>query len=148
METLNLIISMVAVAIAGASLWKSWSLQERQNELAKKQLELAGDQIAARGKGDIRFFYDRSGKSERIVVQNSGQSTAYDVTLDVESPEGRASPLVNDFYDVFPVSSLPSGQSVSVLAALTFDTGTSFKCTARWKNEDGTDGGKSGPLTL
>ena len=36
METLNLMISLVAVAIVGASLWKSWSLQERQNELAKK----------------------------------------------------------------------------------------------------------------
>jgi len=148
METLNLIISLCAVAIAGASLWKSWSLQERQNELAKKQLELAGGQLEARGKGDIRFSFDRSGKTERIVIQNCGQSTAYDVDLEVEPAEGGSSPLVNDFNDVFPVRSLPSGQSVSVLAALTFDTGTSFTCTARWKNEDGTVGEKSGPLTV
>lgn len=148
METLNLLISLIAVAIAGASLWKSWSLQERQNELAKKQLELTGDQLEARGKADIRFYFDRVGKSERIVVQNVGQSTAYDVGLEVEPPEGRASPLANDFDDVFPMNSLPPAQSVSVLAVLTFDTGTSFTCTARWKNEDGTDGEKSGPLTL
>lgn len=143
----NLLLSLLAVAIAGLSLWRSWSLQKRQDELAAKQLELMEAQLSSRGKADIVCQLQKDGTTWRIFVTNEGQAVAYDVTLELVTPEGRSSPLCNDFDEVFPVDDLPPGQRVSVLAALTFDTGTSFTCKCGWVNEDGSIGEKIVPLT-
>jgi hypothetical protein len=148
MEIANLLLSVAAVAIAALSLWHSWSLQKKQNELAAKQLELANAQLSSRMKADIICLLQKVGNTKRIVVTNAGQAVAKDITLEIEVPEGRSSPLCDNFDKVFPVKSLPPGHSVSIPAALTLDTGTSFNCKCSWKNEDETIGEKFVPLTL
>lgn len=148
MEIANFLLSIGAVFIAGLALWRSWSLQRRQDELAEKQIQLADAQLSSRSKADITCQFERGGKTKRIVITNAGQATARNVVLELEVPKGRSSPLCDDFEEVFPVKSLPPGHSVSVLAALTFDTGTSFACKCGWENEDGTADEKTVPLTL
>lgn len=118
MEIANLLLSVAAVGIAGLSLRRSRSLQKKQNELAAKQPELANAPLSSRTKADITCQLQKVGNKERIAITNAGQAVARDITLEIEVPEGRSSPLCDDFDEVFPVESLPPAHSVSILAAL------------------------------
>lgn len=88
---------------------------------------------------DVRVRLVGSGRDARIVIANVGTRNAYDVHLDFDLGEGKGSPLIKDESNAkLPVEILREGDRVELIAALSFDTGVTFRPKWWWREEDGT----------
>ncbi len=141
METLNIIISLVALIFAGLALWRTWSLSKSQAELIKRQL-------LAQGKATIKVNLVRGVKGVRFVLNNKGNAPAKQLNFSLKIPEGKRSPFSSDYQETFPVKTLHPDESISVLAGLCNDTGTQFGYIAEWENPDKTKEVKEGTVSL
>lgn len=141
MEILSILISLFALIIAGLALWRTWSLSKAQTELIKIQL-------LAQSKAIIKVNLLRGVKGERFILHNEGDAPAKQLNFCLLIPEGKASPLCGDYEETFPVKTLHPGESISVLAGLSNDTGTQFEYKAEWENLDKTKDVKKGTVSL
>lgn len=151
-------IAAVAVIIAGLSLYRTWKLQRQQMRLQAKQEELIDLQLKAlrkqssaaspTEKADVRVDLELLRENYRFTITNWGRVPARNIAFELELKQGRTSPLVNDDYDEkIPIPELAPGARCSLLAALTFGTGTTFPARWRWDNPDGTHETRSSLLS-
>ncbi len=83
---------------------------------------------------------DRVDGVRRFVVQNLGESSAFDVRFDVAAEREKNDPVsAADLRRAFPVKELRSGESVSVAAIITPGTGLHFRGVVTWKSPEGAD---------
>jgi len=155
-------IALVAVIISFLSLYRSgkvqrqqYSLQGKQEELVSLQLEMLRKQAAtsdtpAKERADIRVDLEESSRDNyKFVITNWGQGAARNVSFDIKSKEGRTSPLVElDYDEKIPIRELAPGGRISLFAALSFGTGSSFEGRWNWENPDGSEETRSSLLTL
>jgi hypothetical protein len=128
-------------------------LQVKQVELTELQLELTKKQSAgltASGRSaDVRVALEGFSPNYRFVITNWGEAPARDVRVDITALNDRPSPLVRGDYDEkMPIPALAVGARCSLLAAITFSTGTVFKASWEWTNPDGTTQQRESQLTL
>lgn len=148
MEKLNTFISALAIIIAGIALWRTWNLNKMQAELTRIQLELANNRLIAQCKASIIVSLKKTPTGERFIVSNVGSASAKNVELKFILPKGQESPVCSDFKETFPAKIIHPNEPLSVLAALTKDSGTNFEYVAKWGNPDNTKGVKEGIVSL
>ena len=130
-------------------------LHAKQEELIELQLEsLRREANAARRTlppppvADVRIDLIRDGSQHRFVITNWGQGPARNVTFDIALRPNQSSPFVHGNYDEnIPIAALAPGSRCSILAALTFGTGTAFDATWTWINPDGSPSRRTSLLT-
>jgi len=151
MDTAQIVTASIGsggLIIAAVSLYRTWKLQRQQMRLQAKQEELIDLQLEAlrkqttppsnTEKADVRVDLVPSGSNYKFVITNWGRVPARNVTFNLDLKEGRITPLVDDDYDEkIPIPELAPGSRCSLLAALTFGTGTTFHATWSWENPDG-----------
>ncbi len=150
-QIITLVISLIAVIISIISLItsnktqkKQIELQRSQSKLAEHQLNLLKEEEAEKQKAKIHVSY----YGNRFLIKNIGQADATNVRFNIESTEGKNSPLVkDDFESKIPIDKLIPGSEIFLHAAITFDTGTNFKASWSWKNPDGTSDSKESFIT-
>jgi hypothetical protein len=87
---------------------------------------------------DVRVRLVGPARHARFVIVNAGEGTAHGVQFDIKPEDGQESPLVKGDYDQkLPIEILRPGDSVELLAGLTFGSGTVFGAKWRWRDEDG-----------
>jgi hypothetical protein len=141
MQVLNILISFFALIIAGLALWRTWSLSKAQAELINKQL-------LAQLKAKIKVDLVQGSNSDRIILTNEGGAAASKLHFSLIIPEGGATPLCGDYEKTFPLKILHPGDSISVLAALSKETGVQFEYLMKWENSDKTQGVREGVVSL
>lgn len=155
----GLAVSIVSLRRSRANTVQAIRLQEKQEELTDLQLKLHLDEIGkieqsneslAYGRpADIRVGLEGSAKSARFVIRNWGYSAATNINLEVTPLEGRSSPLVyGDANEKLPIPRLAPGSDRRLIAALSFDTGTTFDLSWTWTQEDGTQEQQSSRVSL
>lgn len=158
----GLVAAVVGLIVSAVSLRRSQKLdsqqahlQQKQVELTELQLELTKKQAAATNlraadpSADVRVTLDGFSPKYKFVITNWGEAPAQDVQLDVTALNGRDSPLVRGDYDEkMPIPTLAVGGQCSLLAAITFGTGTAFKASWEWTNPDGVRQHRKSQLTL
>lgn len=155
----GLVVSIVSLRRSSANEAQSRRLQEKQEELTELQLKLHRDEVekfeqpsassVSDRPADVRVSLEGSAKRARFVIRNWGYSAAKDIDLEVTPLEGRSSPLVNGDADVkLPVPRLAPGSDCSLIAALSFDTGTAFDVSWAWTEEDGSKKQQSSRVSL
>jgi len=152
-------IAVVGLIIAALSLYRTWKLQRQQMRLQAKQEELIDLQLEAlrkqttptsnTEKADVRVDLEPSGQNYKFVITNWGRVPARDITFNLDLKEGRITPLANGDYDEkIPIPELAPGFRCSLMAALTFGTGTTFNATWSWQNPDGSRDTRSSLLAI
>ena len=95
-------------------------------------------------KAYVRVALVGTGRTHRVVVANLGPATAREVTLSVEAETGRASPMVQaDCDEQLPISELPAGSEVALLATVSSASGSRFAARLVWINADGSREGST-----
>lgn len=84
----------------------------------------------------VAYLLEIGRLQHRLVIENRGPSSAFDVKLDLHLAEGQQSPLMHGD-DTFPIRELYSHDERQILVALSFDTGAEFDATWSWKNAKG-----------
>jgi type II secretory pathway pseudopilin PulG len=154
-DLLTLIVSLLAVIISLVSLVRTRRVSERQLQLQAKQEELAQAQLVLaqadrleKSKANLVVSLQARSKGHRFFVVNQATVPARNVQFVLCPAAGKKSPLTNDFPKVIPATVLPPGQEVTFIAAISYDTGTTFDCTWSWENPDGTREKRSSVVTL
>lgn len=89
-------------------------------------------------RSDVRVTLQRLGRNDLFIIQNLGPGIVYNVHFEINTQEGKNSPLVEGDYDEkLPIEILRPNAHVELLAALTFGSGATFRATWRWREEDG-----------
>ena len=158
----GVLIALGGLIVSIVSLRKSNSVKGHQERLQRKQEELTDLQLrllkteAERSDGpssttaraDVRFSLEGSANEARFYVRNWGLGPANNVDF-VLTSKGKETPIVkNDYEDKFPIPRLSPGSEVSLIAALTFGTGTVFDARWWWADEDGLKHEESTRLSL
>ena len=159
-QILTAVIAAVSAIVAFVSLYRTWKMQRHQIRLQAKQEELIELQLEslrkqasstlapAQEKADVRVDLENSGRDCKFIITNWGLVPALNINFTLDLSEGRSSPLVEGDYDEkIPISELAPGARCSILAALTFGTGTTFQASWSWNNPDGSQEARSSRLT-
>jgi hypothetical protein len=146
-EVLTLLISLLSVVVAFVSLWRTTRLQERmtkaeeaQGRLAERQLSALDEDEQRAGKADVRVRLEPGSGAQRFVIENYGPADATDVQAIVVPISGKNSPIPRSEMEKLPIARLAAGDKRSLLAVLTFGTGSTFDVTLSWTNEDRSPG--------
>lgn len=98
---------------------------------------------------DVRVRLEGPGRSARFVIENRGPGDALNVNFWLNLDDQGESPLVKADYDrKLPISILREGDSITLLAALTFGSGTHFEGHWSWEEDDGQHRSRKGPVSL
>jgi hypothetical protein len=151
-ESLTLLVALLGVVVSVVSLVRTRRLDERQQQLSKKQEELTDLQLQllrreveeqtrdATPPADVRVSLEGSGRDAKFVVTNWGYGPARTVDFKIKKQEGRSSPLARgDYEEKLPIPELLPGDRVTFIAVLGFDTGTTFDVVLTWTDADGTE---------
>lgn len=141
-ETLTLLISLVAAAIAFVALYRTrrvaerqLKLQEIQAELAKFQHEILKREHDEKHRADVRLLFTNSGHS--LLVENVGHGDARNITVTTDVI-GDKSPLIDsEVRGLFPLSRLRPGERVIMTVAVTLGTELPFPVAVHWEDESG-----------
>lgn len=155
----GLVVSIISLRRSTANADQSLRLQKKQEELTELQLKLHREEVqkveqssassANARPADVRVSLEGSAKRARFVIRNWGYSAAKNINLEVTPLEGRSSPLVHgDADEKLPVPRLAPGSDCSLIAALSFDTGTTFDVSWTWTEEDGSQKQQSSRVSL
>jgi hypothetical protein len=163
-ETLTVLASIGVLITAIASYIQSKALKKRQSQLQAKQEDLIDIQLKLHKreaeasapekqgpliKAAVRVSLEGTGRSARFVTRNWGFGPAKNVELEVNPISGKRSPIIaSDYNEKFPIPRLAPGGECSLIAALSFDTGTSFDVVWSWENEDGMTQKESSRVSL
>lgn len=98
---------------------------------------LVGDEITARGfrAPGARLIASIDRLSDRFVVENRGEATAEDVTIELEVEEGERKPTIA--LPNTPLRSLPPGGAVDFATAITFGSALQWDVVFRWRDPRG-----------
>ncbi len=149
-EILTVLVAVIAVITAAASLVRTRKVEEKQLEfqaitaaLAKKQLAALEKEEGAKNKADVTVELVKVGRSDfRFVVSNQGHAPATNVnfTIAEESPDN---PLVpNECERKLPYPKLEPGQSFTLIAALHMGSAMNYANHISWQNIDGSSGAR------
>jgi len=114
-------------------------MQRATAELAKKQLEILLRE--EQGKNTARLSLDlvREGKSSFFFrVANISDIDAREVELELVLPDPDDSPIIqSEYVEKFPAKRLGPGSSISLIAALTLSSPSTYNAILKWTNPDG-----------
>lgn len=155
----GLIVSIISLRRSSATESQTLRLQEKQEELTDLQLKLHQSEVKnleestsvgeKRRSADIRVTLEGTARNSRFVIRNWGYGAAKDINLEVKPLRGNLSPLVKgDADEKLPIPQLAPGSDFSLLAALSFDTGSAFDVNWSWLDEDGTQRKESSRISL
>ncbi len=98
---------------------------------------------------DVRVTLRGPARNAHFIIHNLGPGIVHDVHFEIDTPEGKNSPLVEGDYDEkLPIEILRPNAHVELLAALTFGSGTMFRANWRWREEDGREEKRSEKVSL
>ena len=134
MEMLSTLISLLALGLTGYVYFahdrKLNAQQKLLNELA---LQKAAQEDVASKKAIIFLRHERIGSSDKLIVTNKGQATAYDVRLSSQVEEDPVMTLsIPPQWD-----SLKPGQEVKRPIALVIGSTTQVTYDITWRDELG-----------
>jgi hypothetical protein len=147
-EIISSVVAGVAIVISVVSVVRTHKVQAKQLEfeaitaaLAKKQLELLEKKEQRREQANLTAELVNVGRTDyRFVITNIGVAVASDVTFEID-PKSPDNPLVaNECVRKLPYPSLQSGQSFTLIAALSMESAMSYNTQLKWKNPDGSQG--------
>jgi hypothetical protein len=162
-EVITVVIAIGGLFVAWKSLKRSHAIGKQQSQLQAEQLELVRIQLQMHQRmvesadksgsttkpADVRVSLERTGKNARFVVRNWGLGAASNVEMEVKPISGNGSPIItSDYNEKFPIPRLAPGGECSVIAALSFDTGTNFDASWSWNDEDGKGRNESSRVSL
>ena len=102
-----------------------------------------------RQEADVRVRLVGPATNARFVIENRGPGDARNVNLTLDLEEKTENPLVQGDYDKkLPISILRPGDSIRLMAALTFGTDTHFDGKWTWEDIDGQTHEREGPISL
>jgi hypothetical protein len=170
LQTFEIIIAAViaftavgSLVVAVISLKRSSTVKKEQASLREKQEELLDLQLKYHKEimerdlchhfpekgADIRVSLEGSSRKARFVIRNWGNAPAANVNLNVEPVDGRTSPLIEgDIESKLPIPRLAPGSDCALIAAISFDSGTTFDVSWSWREVDGTEKNESSRLSL
>jgi len=160
-QTIVALTAVGSLIVAIISYKRSSRLKERQIRLQEKQEELIDLQLkqhkrilenekhepALDKKADIRVSLERAGRHARFVIRNWGEAAANNVDLSVKPVDGHTSPI-SDTEATLPIPRLSPGADYSLMAAITYDSGTTFDVSWNWEELDGTKANESSRLSI
>ncbi len=146
----GLIIAIISLKRSAVSHSKSNRTQQKQEELTELQLKFQKDilenfeksvnkqnLINKRKTADVRISLEGDNRNARFVIRNWGLTAAYDVNMEVQPLEGKVSPLMaSDVKEKLPIKKLSAGSDFKLIAAISFDTGTTFFVKWSWRDDD------------
>jgi hypothetical protein len=144
-EILSLLLSVVAAVISAFALFRGYRLAQRQTVLQTKQEDLAAFQHRLllreqeqKARPDLRANFVRSNRNFRFVLLNAGSAAARDVRLTDLIGNAAPEPLIKSQCDaIFPVKELRTGESVSLVAAINFQTVLPARLIVTWDDDAG-----------
>lgn len=155
-ETINSLISLLAVAIAAISLVRARKVEAQQLEYSainaaytRKLLERIEkeDQAEQNARVSAELLKVSTG-NYRFVITNEGAATATDVVFSIESA-GSDDPLSeNECKRKLPYPKLNPGESFSLIAGLHMGSTMNYASRVTWKDPDGTVRSVDRQLTL
>ncbi len=152
----SLVVAIISLKSSIKVKKKQMRLREKQEELVNLQLkhhkmimekELS-DHLPEKV-ADIRVSLEGSTRKARFVIRNWGDSPAVNVNLNVEPVDGHTSPLIeDDIKSKLPIPRLTPGSDCAFIAAISFESGTTFDVSWSWREVDGTEKKESSRLSL
>jgi hypothetical protein len=128
-EILTVLILVVSAVIAFVELVRRRRLNDARERMRR-----------AVPSADVRVTLEGPSRDARFVVMNWGDGPARNVDFKIKKRGERSSPLVKgDYEEKLPIRELLAGDRVTFIAALTFETGTTFDTVLTWTNGDGTE---------
>ena len=152
----SLIVAIVSLKRSSRLKDQQIRLQEKQEELIdlqlkqhKRMLENEKHEPVIDKKADVRVSLERAGKHARFVIRNWGEAAAKNVDLSVKPVDGHTSPIADsDKNAKLPIPRLAPGADCSLMAAITYDSGTTFDVSWNWEELDGSKETESSRLSL
>jgi hypothetical protein len=141
MQTIFIVLGVISATVAAVSLilkihqYRASARKEKEKRQEKETTALS-------------VSLKRTHSGEKFIVSNDGGGLARHVEFSLTPLEGRSSPLCSDYKETFPIKSLSPGDSVSVIAALSFETDVRFDYLLMWENSDKTQGVREGVVSL
>lgn len=137
MESISLIVSVIALAISATLGFRGYQLQKR---LATIEQERRTEELAARGMGDLTAYFTWHEKGSSLVLENRGQGPVIDVDFDFVAPNGKdkVDPGLMFMKESFPLSTLDAGAKFGLPVAMTGATPLTLHIRFWW--EDGWEG--------
>ena len=143
METSD-VIAGLAFVLSIISLGMQWRFSKRQDELNRLSIERERADVSASKRGHISARFERFGQhSYKLFVSNDGPATASHVGITLI--EGGELLHGQDVREKFPIASLPSGQTVPIMARIHMQSPRRLIARFTWNDEAG---GGSEELTL
>lgn len=144
-ETISVLVSIVAVVISAAALFRSRRNHAQLIELERVHADLSQRQLAEieerelqAKKAMLRCHMEKQGDHYKFVITNTGQATANDIWFGLEQGNDHNPLIHGDFEDKIPFPSLSSGDSYSLLADIPLSVRQpAYFISLRWENEDG-----------
>lgn len=143
-EIISVCASILAVIIAGTSLFGSFrnskrqlNLEQKTADLAEEQLRLIGEQKLQNTTPKLDAEIIKAGASNRLVISNIGKVEVREVSFSCVGM-----PVPSDEYRrKVPIPSLRPGKSVEFIAYKDLSSiDDKYKLDIRWNNIDGSNG--------
>ena len=100
-------------------------------------------------RADLRVTMEGVGGNRRFVIRNIGEVAARSVELNIESENGKVSPLVSLEVDrLIPIVELQPEETCELTAIVTTGTGLQFLADLSWGNPDGSTSTSRSRLAL
>ena len=147
-EVLTLLVSFLAVVVAGAAFVSSRRTSHTtagiaeeqlaiQRVLAKIQLRAAGAAAEARNRADVMAAFRRTGgkSMHRVVLRNEGLGDALRVGLEFVLRPGQESPLMDE--DHLPLENLEAGTEYPLRVVTSTNWVPPAPVVVTWQDPDG-----------
>ncbi len=92
------------------------------------------EDVAKESAADIQVSLDRMGHASELVVENTGNASASDVTVTFDPPSSAGGPTLHDA--PFP-SAVHAHHTMRIPAVISFSTPPNVHTTVRWSDERG-----------
>lgn len=143
--TISILIALLAVVISLVSLRRTSNfnhtqikLQEETARLSRLQRDILERQENEKTRSDVAGSLYIAGTGHRIGILNIGNVEVRNVNVRVIAPAGKSSPLIErEVVEKLPVKRMHPGDEISLIAALSYDTGTTFDLHIEWETSDG-----------
>lgn len=141
-QTLSLLTSLLAVAIASVALYRTHRVTQKQLELHEKQAAFAAyqhEQLLSKQRADVRVNLAQDLNRDKLVFLNAGHAAAFDVTFEVGVDDEHSPIMEFEFKALFPIAQLRPGEDVSLLIAVNLQTPFPLPICVHWREEGGVE---------
>lgn len=145
LEAINTLLALLAIAVSVYSIFWQRPLHKITKELQESQLAdmRRTDQERMRARVTLELVKVSSG-NYRFVLHNVGKSPAHKVNFSLRLDRGKESPLaLNEVREKLPVSHMPPGSRVQLVASISSSTQIAYDATVVWTNPDASAGEES-----